>query len=305
MTLLAKISPSPDARAARLAGVGLMLLGVWMFSFGDALGKYIVGTYSLGQLLWLRACASLTLLAPLIWQHRRDFLRLERPWLQFLRVILSTLEVASFFLAARYLPLADVITYYLACPIFVTALSAIVLREQVGWRRWSAILIGFCGVLIALRPSAQTVSWPALIALGGSTSFAILMLITRSLRATPDIVLASSQFLGTFAFGAVLAPIGWVTPTPASLGLFAAAGLVSVCALLCVNRSLKLAPASVVVPYQYSMIVWAVAFGYVVFGDVPSWATIAGAAIIIAAGLYIFLREQRLGHEETTVNPPA
>lgn len=305
MTLLAKLSPSSDTRSARLAGVALMLLGVWMFSFGDALGKYIVGTYSLGQLLWLRACASFVLLAPLIWQHRHDFLRLERPWLQFLRVILSTLEVASFFLAARYLPLADVITYYLACPIFVTALSAIVLREQVGWRRWSAILIGFCGVLIALQPSAQTVSWPALIALGGSTSFAILMLITRSLRATPDIVLASSQFLGTFAFGAVLAPIGWVTPTPASLGLFAAAGLVSVCALLCVNRSLKLAPASVVVPYQYSMIVWAVAFGYVVFGDVPSWATIAGAAIIIAAGLYIFVREQRLGHDDAAVNPPA
>ena len=305
MTLLAKISPASDNRTARLAGIGLMLLGVWMFSFGDALGKYIVGTYSLWQLLWLRACASFVLLAPLIWRHRRNFLQLERPWLQFLRVILSTLEVAAFFLAARYLPLADVITYYLACPIFVTALSAIVLRERVGWRRWSAILIGFCGVLIALRPSAQTVSWPALIALGGSTSFAILMLITRSLRATPDIVLASSQFLGTFAFGAVLAPIGWVTPTLPSLGLFAAAGLVSVCALLCVNRSLKLAPASVVVPYQYSMIVWAVTFGYLVFGDVPSSATIAGAAIIIAAGLYIFMREQRLGHDEATVNPPA
>ena len=79
----------------------------------------------------------------------------------------------------------------------------------------------------------------------------------------------------------------------------------SVCALLCVNRSLKLAPASAVVPYQYSMIVWAVIFGYVVFGDVPSVATIVGAAIIIAAGLYIFVREQQLGHDETAVNPPA
>ena len=104
--------------------------------------------------------------------------------------MLSTLEVAAFFLAMVYLPLADVITYYLACPIFVTALSAIVLREKVGWRRWTAIVGGFCGVMIALRPSAQTVSWPAMIALGGSLSFAILMLITRSVRATPDIVLA-------------------------------------------------------------------------------------------------------------------
>ena len=304
MSLFAKIS-TYDERSARLAGIGLMLLGVFMFSFGDALGKYIVATYSVGQLLWLRACAALLVLLPIVWRQRAAFLPLERPWLQLLRVILSTLEVVAFFLATVYLPLADVITYYLACPIFVTALSAIVLRERVGWRRWSAVLIGFCGVLIALRPSTQTVSWPALIALGGSISFAFLMLITRSLRATPDIVLASTQFIGTFALGALMSPFGWVTPDPGSLGLFAAAGCVSVAALLCVNRSLKLAPASVVVPYQYSMILWAVMFGYFVFGDVPQVSMIAGAAIIIGAGFYIFLREQNLGREETVVNPPA
>jgi drug/metabolite transporter (DMT)-like permease len=149
------------------------------------------------------------------------------------------------------------------------------------------------------------VTWPALIALAGSTSFAFLMLITRSLRATPDIVLASTQFIGTFTLGALMAPFGWVTPHLSSLGLFALAGLISVSALMCVNRSLKLAPASVVVPYQYSMIVWAVTFGYVVFGDVPSIATIIGAAIIIAAGIYIFFREQALGKEDSAVNPPA
>jgi len=303
MALFAKLS-TYDERSARLAGIGLMLLSIFMFSFGDALGKFMVATYSVGQLLWLRACAALLVLAPMMWRHRADFMQLERPWLQLLRVTLSTLEVAAFFLATVYLPLADVITYYLACPIFVTALSAILLRERVGWRRWTAVLVGFCGVLIALRPSTQTVSWPAMIALGGSLSFAFLMLITRSLRATSDIVLASSQFMGTFTLGALMSPFGWFTPSLGSLGLFAAAGCISVGALLCVNRSLKLAPASVVVPYQYSMIVWAVAFGYVVFGDVPEPATIVGAAIIIGAGFYIFLREQKLGREEATVSPP-
>src|ERR1700728_191706 len=219
MSLFARISPQIDERSARLAGIGLMLLSISMFSFGDALGKFMVATYSVGQLLWLRACAALIVLAPMVWRHRAEFTRLERPWLQLLRVTLSTTEVAAFFLATVYLPLADVITYYLACPIFVTALSAIVLRERVGWRRWSAILIGFCGVVIALRPSSQAVSWPAMIALGGSLSFAVLMLITRSLRATPDIVLASSQFAGTFLLGAAMSPFGWVTPGFASLGL--------------------------------------------------------------------------------------
>src|SRR6267378_8645500 len=304
MILFAKISAYKDERSARLAGIGLMLLSIFMFSFGDATGKFIVATYSVGQLLLLRACAALLVLMPMMWRQRAEFAHLERPLLQLLRVALSTLEVAAFFLATVYLPLADVITYYLACPIFVTALSAIMLREHVGWRRWTAVLIGFCGVLIALRPSAQTVSWPALIALGGSLSFALLMLITRSLRATPDIVLASSQFTGTFLLGALMSPLGWVTPSLGSLFLFAAAGCISVAALLCVNRSLKLAPASVVVPYQYSMIVWAVMFGYVVFGDVPQVATLAGAAIIIGAGLYIFLRERDLGRGETVVSPP-
>jgi drug/metabolite transporter (DMT)-like permease len=294
-----------DERSARLAGIALMVLSIFMFSFGDAMGKFLVGTYSVGQLLFLRACAALLLLAPLIWRQRRDFVRLERPWLQLFRVVLSTLEVAAFFLATVYLPLADVITYYLAGPIFVTAMSAIFLGEKVGWRRWTAILIGFCGVLIALRPSAQTVSLPALIALGGSLSFATLMLITRSLRKTPDIVMASSQFVGTFSLGAVLSAYHWVPPTSGSLVIFALAGCISVSALFCVNRSLKLAPASVVVPYQYSMIVWAVIFGFVVFGDVPSIATIVGAAIIIGAGFYIYLRERDLGRADAQVNPPA
>ncbi|MBR0960425.1 DMT family transporter [Bradyrhizobium japonicum] len=294
-----------DDRSARLAGIALMVLSIFMFSFGDAMGKFLVGTYSVGQLLFLRACAALLLLSPLIWKQRHQFLHLERPGLQLFRVVLSTLEVAAFFLATVYLPLADVITYYLAGPIFVTAMSAIFLGERVGWRRWTAILVGFCGVLIALRPSAQTVSLPALIALGGSLSFATLMLITRSLRKTPDIVMASSQFIGTFSLGAVLSAFHWVPPTSGSLVIFAMAGLISVTALFCVNRSLKLAPASVVVPYQYSMIVWAVIFGFVVFGDVPSIATLVGAAIIIGAGFYIFLRERDLGRQGAEVNPPA
>jgi drug/metabolite transporter (DMT)-like permease len=307
MGVLAKISTTLDDRSARLAGIALMLVSVCMFAFGDALGKYIVATYSVGQLMLLRACAALALLAPLIWRQRGEFRRMERPWLQLLRVLLSTFEIAAFFLATVYLPLADVVTYYLATPIFVTALSAIFLREQVGWRRWSAILIGFCGVLIALRPSAQSISWPAMIALAGSLAFSCSLLTTRLLRATPDIVLASAQFAGGLLFGLVVAPIGWVTPTWGSLGLFFAAGAISVCALLCVNRSLKLAPASAVVPYQYTMILWAVMFGYAVFGDVPSFPMALGAIIITGAGLYIFLREREreLGRTESVVSPPA
>lgn len=294
------IRPATPSRTvdARLAGIGLMLLSVFLFACGDALGKFIVATYSVGQLISLRAAAALLLLSPVIWRHRKQFVHLERPRLQLVRVLLSTLDVAAFFLATVYLPLADVISYYLACPIIVTALSALMLRERVGWRQWIAIVIGFAGVVIALRPSSGTLSWPALLALGGSLSFSGLMLTTRSLRATPDVVMVSSQFAGTFVVGAACAPFGWVTPGLDSLAAFGVAGCVSVSALLCANRSLKLAPASVVVPYQYSMIVWAVIFGIVVFGDVPSTATVLGAGIIVAAGLYLLLRGGRPAPEK-------
>jgi drug/metabolite transporter (DMT)-like permease len=294
-----------DARSAHLTGIALMLVGVGMFSFGDALGKYLVGSYGVGQLLLLRAFAALILIAPFVWRARAEFRRIPRPGLQLLRVMLSAGEVAAFFVATVYLPLADVITFYMAGPIFVTALSAVFLGERVGWRRWSAVAVGFCGVLIALNPSSQTMSWPALIALGGSFSFAVLMVVTRFLRGTSDMVLASSQFVASLLFGAVLAPFGWIAPSMPDLALFAVAGAISVSALLCVNRSLKLAAASVVVPYQYTMIVWAGIFGYIVFGDVPSHNIVIGALIIAAAGLYIFVRESRLARERPPGMPPA
>lgn len=295
-----------DDRSARLTGIGLMLAGVALFSFGDALGKYLVATYSVGQLMLLRAFVAMVLVSPLIWRARAEFVQVPRPGLQLLRVALSAGEVAAFFAATIYLPLADVITFYMAAPIFVTALSALVLKEQVGWRRWSAVGIGFLGVLIALNPSEQTVSWPALIALGGSFAFAVLMVVTRFLRGTSDIVLASSQFASSLLLGAVLAPIGWVAPDLRDLGLFVVAACISVVALFCVNRSLKLALASVVVPYQYTMIVWAGMFGYLVFGDVPSTNTIVGALVIVAAGLYIFVRERNLAPDQSPASmPPA
>src|SRR5262249_25560136 len=128
-----QLASTHDDRKARLTGIALMLAGVGLFSFGDALGKYLVGTYSVGQLLLLRACAAMVLISPLVGRARAEFKRMPRPGLQVLRVMLSASEVAGFFAATVYLPLADVITFYMAGPIFVTALSALLLGEQVGW----------------------------------------------------------------------------------------------------------------------------------------------------------------------------
>jgi drug/metabolite transporter (DMT)-like permease len=290
------IRTADNPRPSALAGILLMLGGIFLFAVNDTLGKWLVATYTVGQVLLLRSAAALIVLAPFIWREgRAEFAAAPKPGLQFLRVVCSTLEVAAFYWAVVYLPLADVMTFYLAGPIYVTAISALFLKEQVGWRRWSAVLVGFVGVIIALRPTSASWSGPALIALAGSLFFAVLMIVTRYLRGTSDTVLVTWQTVAALVFGAVLAPVDWVTPTFTDTLLLGLLGIVAMLAHMCVNRSLKLAPASVVVPYQYSTIVWAVVFGFAVFGDVPDIAMLVGAAVIIGAGIFIFIREQVRG----------
>ena len=216
----------------------------------------------------------------------------------------ATVEVACFYWAVTYLPLADVMTYYLAGPIFVTAIAGTLLREPVGWRRWTAVVVGFCGVVVALRPGTAALSWPSLIALIGSFTFSLSMISTRFLRGTSDTVLVTTQTAAALVFGVIAAPIGWVTPSPRDFGLLCLLGIVAMTSHVCVNRSLILAPASVVVPYQYTTIIWAVVFGYLVFGDIPDAWMLAGAAIIVGAGLFIFLRERTLARSESFSEPP-
>ncbi len=302
--MVSQAQSSSLQRRAALAGLALMTAGIFLFAVNDALGKWLVATYTVGQVLLIRSFAALAMLAPFIWRDLASFAVAPRPGLQALRALLATVEVACFYWAVAYLPLADVMAYYLAGPIFVTAIAAVVLREPVGWRRWSAVMVGFAGVLVCLRPGAATLSWPALIALAGSFTFSLSMISTRYLRGTSDTVLVTTQTVAALAFGVVLAPFNWVTPTPRDLGLLALLGMVAMVAHVCVNRSLKLAPASTVVPYQYTTIVWAVVFGYAVFGDVPDVAMLVGAAIIIAAGLFILARERAVSRREPSFEPP-
>jgi len=299
-------SPPSDSpvRHAALAGIGLMLAGILLFAVNDAMGKWLVATYSVGQVLLIRSVAALVLLAPFIWRDRASFAAAPRWGMQALRAVLATAEVACFYWAVSYLPLADVMAYYLAGPIFVTAIAGAVLGEPVGWRRWTAVAVGFLGVITCLRPGVAVLSWPALIALTGSFTFSLSMIATRTLRGTGDTVLVTAQTLAALAFGAALSPLHWVALTLRDGGLLALLGIVAMVAHVCINRSLKLAPASTVVPYQYTTIVWAVLFGYLVFGDVPDGFVLAGAAIIIGAGLFIFVREKRLARRASFSEPP-
>ena len=294
MTSNAVNPPPPVAISSTVFfGILLMLLGIFFFALNDALGKFLIVRYSLGQLLLVRSAFALLLLAPFIWHEGwKPFRAAPRPVVQWLRPVFSTLELGCFYWALAYMPLADVMTYYLAAPIYVTAVSPFLLGERVGWRRWAAVLAGFAGVMIALNPSARSLTPASFVALAGSFSFAILMISTRLVRGTSDIVLVTAQMAAALIAGLVLAPLTWVPLTWTAVGLLVVTGMIATISHMCVNRSLKLAPASVVTPYQYTEIVWAIAFGYVFFGDVPRAAMLIGAAVIVAAGIYIFIREQ-------------
>jgi drug/metabolite transporter (DMT)-like permease len=302
-------APSPrmnlPSRRTVLAGIGLMLLSVTLFSLNDAVGKWLVRGYPVGEALMIRSLTALALLAPFLWREGvAAFTAAPRPYLQILGAAISTTEVVCFFWSVGSLPLADVMTFYLSGPIYVTALAPFVLHEHVGWRRWAAVLVGFAGVLLALKPSAAALTAPALVALMGSLLYAGLLIMTRVLRNTANVVLVSSQVATTAIFGLAMAPLGWVTPPAGDLALMVLFGVLAMGGLACLNMSLKRAAASVVVPFQYTMIVWGVVLGFIVFGDQPRAHVLAGAAIIIAAGLFIFFREQRVAAPKDTVTLP-
>jgi drug/metabolite transporter (DMT)-like permease len=211
-----------------------------------------------------------------------------------LRMAASAIEVVCFYWAISSTPLADMTAIYLASPIYVTGMAALFLREPVGLRRWTAVLVGFVGVLVAVRPSAGSVSAPVLVAVGGSLLYATSLVVTRRLRGTPSTLLVATQMAALFVLTSASSTLGWVIPRRGELILMVAVGVVSMIAFWCVNEGLRLARASAVAPFNYSSIVWATLLGYVIFGDMPATMTLAGAAIIIAAGLLIMLREDQV-----------
>jgi S-adenosylmethionine uptake transporter len=274
-------------------GVVLFLAGTLCYAVNDAIGKWLVTSYPVAQVMMLRSVGALIVLAPMILsQGGAGLFRVERPGLQVLRVVLATAETFLFFVAVAYLPLADVMTFYMAGPIYVAALSHVMLGERVGWRRWIAILVGFCGVVIALRPSTAAFSMPSFYALAGSLAFALLLMLSRVLRGTGDAILVTWQTVGMLVVAGVLTLSNWQTPSGVETSAMLLLGIIACFAQLLITRSLKLAPASILAPLQYSLLLWGALFGYLFFGDVPDAAILAGSAIIVVSGLFIFHRQK-------------
>lgn len=273
------------------AGIGLMLAGMLMFSLNDVMGKWLMGSYSVAQLMAVRSLSALVVLTPFLLRDGVGRVwRVERPALQALRAGLLAVEGIGFYAAVAYLPLADVVTYWLAAPIYVAALAPLVLGEKVPAVVWAAIGLGFVGVVLALEPSRDSLTPAAGIALLGSAAFAGAMLLGRKLRGTPDTVMVGWQIVGALIGSAALLAYGvgsWQPTPPRDLAALCLLGVVAMGAHILVNRAFKHAEAAVVMPYQYSLLIWAIGFGALFFADMPRPAMLLGAGLIVASGLFI------------------
>jgi S-adenosylmethionine uptake transporter len=276
-------------------GVGLYLAGVFLFALNDALGKWLVADYGVGQLMMLRSIGAAFVLGPMVLALRPALIPVPSPALQVLRVGCMAVDTFAFYLATRSMPLADVMTFYMASPLIVTALSAPLLGEKVERFRWIAVGIGFVGVVIALRPSPQMFSWGSPLALFGATMFALGQTLTRKLRGAHWLQLTVWQVAGGGLIGAATVPFAWTTPGAFDLGLMALVGIVSMVCFIFITRALALALAAVLAPLQYSAILWATLMGWLVWRDTPTLPIIVGNAVIIAGGLYLAARGRAEG----------
>lgn len=278
-----------------LAGVPFMMMAMLIFAGNDAVAKYLAGLYAVAQLLAIRGFAGLVLIAPQLHRNgwRRSFI-VPRPWLHGLRVALLVAELALFYAAVRAMPLAECLTVYQAMPLFATALSVFVLGERVGWRRWTAVLAGFAGVVLVLEPDADGISWPALMALVGTVLYAGVNVLTRLLRDAGPEALIGWHSLGTFVVTAAIAPFVWVPIGWEHFLLAVVLGLSATIAHIMLNKALSLSPTAVLMPFHYTMIVWGMLLGWYYFDEIPDWQMLVGAAIIVASGLYVIYRERKV-----------
>jgi drug/metabolite transporter (DMT)-like permease len=270
-----------------------MLLQAFLFSAMDALVKLATVRHPTGQIIFFR---NLFALVPLYFFIRQagglGILRTQRLGQHILRSLGGIASMFCLFLAYAYMPLADAMAIATAGPIFLTALSVPLLGEHVGWRRWAAVFAGFIGILIITRPGSGVFGVAALLPLAGAFFYALAMVQIRKLSTSePPARIVFYFTIAAVVLGGASLPWQWVTPTPLSLVYLVGIGLVGGFAQMAMTHAFRLAPVAVVAPFDYTALVFATGFGYAIWGQIPDRFVWAGAAIVIASGLYILHRE--------------
>jgi len=264
------------------------------FSAADVAVKWLTAGYSVFQLACLTAVFATLPVAVLVWRGGRPVvLRPRRPGPVALRTLLLACDTLGAYFAFSRLPLADAYTLLFAAPLIVTALSPWLLRDAVGWHRWSAVIVGFAGVVVAMRPGGAALDLGYLAAIGSASAFSLALVITRRIGDRESAAtLVVWTLIGKAAVAGTFMAFAF-TPMPlVDLALVAFAGVFVGIAQIFMVLAFRQAPPAVVAPFQYTQMLWGVFYGFVFFGDVPDVFIIVGSGLVIASGLYILWREQ-------------
>ena len=283
-------------------GIVFALAGVFVFSSQDAIAKWLAAGYPVMEIVFFRALFALAPTAVfVIASGGFAALRTRRIHLHLLRSGLLFLSLICYYLAIRTMPLADAVTIMFSAPLFMTALSVPILRERVGPRRWAAVIVGFTGVLVASRPGSEVFDTSSLLVLVASLLYAGAMIVTRRLtRTETNAAVLAYHYIFSIAVAGLFLPGQWVTPAPVDAALLAGMGLMGAIGAFASVQAYRCAPVSVIAPFDYTSLLWATTYGYLVFADLPGPAVLAGAVIIIASNLYIVHRERT---RRTAVTP--
>jgi len=282
-------------RAGDRIGRGILfsLVTFACFSSADAAVKFLSSGYSVLLIYFVTTTFAALPIAALVWFSGRPIIFKPRfPKAVALRTLLMALDTFGAYLAFSRLPLANAYTLIFASPLIVTALSPWLLGEAVGRHRWTAVVVGFLGILVVLRPGMAPLDIGYLGAFGSACAFAVALIITRQIGGREsDTAMLFWLIVGKLIVSGVFLPISFVPIAAFDLMLMALVGLLAGSAHICIVRAFKLAPPATVAPFQYTQMLWAAFYGYLIFGDVPDAFVITGSGLVIASGLYILWRE--------------
>lgn len=298
-----------------MLGIALNVIGLAVFAVQDVVIKLLSDEYSAFQIVFTRSLVAFvpTTLVLYITLGSRGFATWQLSAL-LLRGLLLFVSYTSYYLAVAALPLVDVVSIVFAAPLFVTALSVPLLGEHVGIRRWLGVLAGFGGVLIMVGPSGRIFHPASLLALTAGLTYGLSIIMTRRVGAAESswtmsfytvVVFAVLSGLGSLLIHALDLPVGanpsyafltrsWILPEMDDMALMVLVGFVASVGFYCLTQAYRVAPVSIVAPFDYSYFVWALLFGYIFWSDLPTLTTWLGVTVVIASGIYILRRELTL-----------
>jgi len=290
---MVRVGEAGPARDAVALGIGLIILAVVFLCTVDAMVKWLAAGYSLTQIIFFRNVFGLLPVFVLAGRQGGIAALATRPFAHLFRLGLVLVLAYGFFWALARMELADATAIFFTVPLFISVLSVVFLGETVGLRRWLAVAVGFAGALLVIKPGTGIFQPAALMVLLTSLCYAALMITNRALRTTETpAAMAFYVTAGAIVVTGLALPWTWTPPSPFDLLQLAGVGIFGGIGQILLVLAFRRAPASVIAPFDYSSLIWAVLYGYLLWDELPDAWTLVGAAVVAGGGLYIMRRER-------------